>query len=145
MQNWENPVLSWLLKCLFYAIPIFLTLARYNSFLLESKKALIDIIVDGQFCCIPLCLDLDVIIIFVKYLHGTDQNMSAQDLLILICLIAAALTLVLLYWDISFVDIQQKMDSVASKDKRSMMRLILVLTAAVVALSFYVEVILYSP
>ena len=44
-----------------------------------------------------------------------------------------------------FVDIQQKRDNVESKDKRAMMRLILAISIAVVAFSFYVDVIFCVP
>lgn len=145
MQNWESLAFDWLLKCLLYAIPIFLTLARYNSFFFGPKKALIDIVVDGQFCCIPFCLNIDVMISFFKKWQGIDQSMRSQGILIFICLLAIAITLILLYWDISFVDIQQKRESVASKDKQAMMRLILAVSAAVVAFSFYVDVIFCAP
>ena len=145
MQNWENLAFDWLLKCLLYAIPIFLTLARYNSFFLGPKKPLIDIVVDGQFCCIPFCLNIDVMINFFRKWQGVDQNIRSQGILIFICLLAIAITLILLYWDISFVDIQQKRESVASKDKKAMMRLILAISAAVVAFSFYVDVIFCAP
>ena len=125
--------------------PFFLTLARYNSFYFGPKRALIDIVVDGQFCCIPFCLNIDVMINFFKKWQGIDQSMRYQGILIFICLLAIAITLILLYWDISFVDIQQKRESVASKDKRAMMRLILAISAAVVAFSFYVDVIFCAP
>ena len=121
--------------------PFFLTLARYNSFYFGPKRALIDIVVDGQFCCIPFCLNIDVMINFFKKWQGINPNMRSQGILIFICLLAIAITLILLYWDISFVDIQQKRDNVASKDKRAMMRLILAISVAVVSFSFYVDVI----
>ena len=143
MQNWESLAFDWLLKCLLYAIPIFLTLARYNSFYFGPKRALIDIVVDGQFCCIPFCLNIDVMINFFKKWQGIDQSMRYQGILIFICLLA--ITLILLYWDIFFVDIQQKRDNVESKDKRAMMRLILAISIAVVAFSFYVDVIFCVP
>ena len=105
--------------------PFFLTLARYNSIYFGPQRALIDIVVDGQFCCIPFCLNIDVMINFFKKWQGIDQSMRYQGILIFICLLAITITLILLYWDISFVDIQQKRDNVESKDKRAMMRLIL--------------------
>lgn len=141
MQNWENIAFDWLLKCLLYAVPILLTLARYNSYPSGPKKALIDIVVDGQFCCIPLCLNIDVMINFFKKWQGADQNMRSQGLLIFISLLAIAMTLILLYWDISFANIQETSGTVISKDKRAMMRLILAISVAVVAFSFYVDVI----
>jgi len=82
--------------------------------------------------------------LFKKW-QGIDRNMRSQGILIFICLLAIAITLILLYWDISFVDIQQKRESVDSKDKRAMMRLILAISAAVVAFSFYVDVIFCAP
>ena len=125
--------------------PFFLTLARYNSFYFGPKRALIDIVVDGQFCCIPFCLNIDVMINFFKKWQGIDQSMRYQGILIFICLLAITITLILLYWDIFFVDIQQKRDNVESKDKRAMMRLILAISIAVVAFSFYVDVIFCVP
>lgn len=144
MQNWENAILDWLIKCLLYFIPIVLTLARYNSFYIGPKKSLMDIVVDGQFCCIPFCLNIDVMISFFKKWHGIDQSMRSQGILIFMFLLAITVTLILLYWDISFVDIQQERDNVASKDKIAMMRLILSISIAVVAFSFYVDVLLYA-
>ncbi len=141
MQNWETVVLDWLIKCLLYFIPIILTLARYKSFYIGPKKSLIDIVVDGQFCCIPFCLNIDVMISFFKKWQGIDQSMRSRGILIFICLLAITITLILLYWDISFVDIQQKRGNVASKDKIAMMRLILAISIIVVAFSFYVDVI----
>ena len=82
---------------------------------------------------------------FFKKWQGINPNMRSQGILIFICLLAIAITLILLYWDISFVDIQQKRDNVASKDKRAMMRLILAISVAVVAFSFYVDVIFCAP
>lgn len=140
MQNWENAIMDWLIKCLLYFIPIVLTLARYNSFYIGPKKSLIDIVVDGQFCCIPFCLNIDVMISFFKKWQGIDQSMRSQGILIFICLLAITIILILLYWDISFVDIQQERDNVTSKDKMAMMRLILSISIAVVAFSFYVDV-----
>lgn len=140
MQNWENAIMDWLIKCLLYFIPIVLTLARYNSFYIGPKKSLIDIVVDGQFCCIPFCLNIDVMISFFKKWQGIDQNMRSQGILIFMCLLAITIILILLYWDISFVDIQQERDNVTSKDKMAMMRLILSISMAVVAFSFYVDV-----
>ena len=140
MQNWENAIMDWLIKCLLYFIPIVLTLARYNSFYIGPKKSLIDIVVDGQFCCIPFCLNIDVMISFFKKWQGIDQSMRSQGILIFICLLAITIILILLYWDISFVDIQQERDNVTSKDKMAMMRLILSISMAVVAFSFYVDV-----
>lgn len=141
MQNWENAILDWLIKCLLYFIPIVLTLARYNSFYIGPKKSLVDIVVDGQFCCIPFCLNIDVMISFFKKWQGIDQSMRSQGILIFICLLAITIILILLYWDISFVDIQQERDNVTSKDKMAMMRLILSISIAVVAFSFYVDVV----
>lgn len=140
MQNWENAIMDWLIKCLLYFIPIVLTLARYNSFYIGPKKSLIDIVVDGQFCCIPFCLNIDVMISFFKKWQGIDQSMRSQGILIFICLLAITIILILLYWDISFVDIQQERDNVTSKDKMAMMRLILSISIAVIAFSFYVDV-----
>lgn len=140
MQNWENAILDWLIKCLLYFIPIVLTLARYNSFYIGPKKPLIDIVVDGQFCCIPFCLNIDVMISFFKKWQGIDQSMRAHGILIFMFLLAITITLILLYWDISFVDIQQERSNVTSKDKIAMMRLILSISIAVVAFSFYVDV-----
>lgn len=140
MQNWENAIMDWLIKRLLYFIPIVLTLARYNSFYIGPKKSLIDIVVDGQFCCIPFCLNIDVMISFFKKWQGIDQSMRSQGILIFICLLAITIILILLYWDISFVDIQQERDNVTSKDKMAMMRLILSISIAVVAFSFYVDV-----
>lgn len=142
MQNWENMVLDWLIKCLLYFIPIILTLARYKSFYIGPKKSLMDIVVDGQFCCIPFCLNIDVMISFFKKWQGADQSMRSQGILIFMCLFAIAITLILLYWDISFVDIQQKRENVTSKDKVAMMRLILLISIAVVVFSFYVDVMI---
>lgn len=141
MQNWENAILDWLIKCLLYFIPIVLTLARYNSFYIGPKKSLMDIVVDGQFCCIPFCLNIDVMISFFKKWNGIDQSMRSQGILIFMFLLAITITLILLYWDISFVDIQQERDNVASKDKIAMMRLILSISIAVVAFSFYIDVL----
>ena len=132
--------MDWLIKCLLYFIPIVLTLARYNSFYIGPKKSLIDIVVDGQFCCIPFCLNIDVMISFFKKWQGIDQSMRSQGILIFVCLLAITIILILLYWDISFVDIQQERDNVTSKDKMAMMRLILSISIAVVAFSFYVDV-----
>lgn len=140
MQNWENAIMDWLIKCLLYFIPIVLTLARYNSFYIGPKKSLIDIVVDGQFCCIPFCLNIDVMISFFKKWQGIDQSLRSQGILIFICLLAITIILILLYWDISFVDIQQERDNVTSKDKIAMMRLILSISIAVIAFSFYVDV-----
>ena len=141
MQNWENAILDWLIKCLLYFIPIVLTLARYNSFYIGPKKSLVDIVVNGQFCCIPFCLNIDVMISFFKKWQGINQSMRSQGILIFICLLAITIILILLYWDISFVDIQQERDNVTSKDKMAMMRLILSISIAVVAFSFYVDVV----
>ncbi len=140
MQNWDNAIMDWLIKCLLYFIPIVLTLARYNSFYIEQKKSLIDIVVDGQFCCIPFCFNIDVMISFFKKWQGIDQSTRSQGILIFICLLAITIILILLYWDISFVDIQRERDNVTSKDKMPMMRLILLISITVVAFSFYVDV-----
>lgn len=136
-----NNVLDWLIKDVIYFIPIMLMLARYNSFLVGHKKSIIDVIVDGQFCIIPFCMSMESILSLLKKWHKIGENMKWLGTIIMVCLLVMAITLLLLYWDLSYASVQKEY-SILSKDKKTMMNLILIMLASIFFLSFFIDVII---
>lgn len=141
MEVLLNNVFDWLIKCILYFIPILLMLARYNSFLLHFKKPMSDVIVDGQFCIIPFCLALESIMSFIKKWPQTTEITRLIGTLLFICLLIIVIMLLLIYWDLSYVDVQKE-GSITSKDKNSMMKIIIFASVAVLILSFCIDVII---
>lgn len=141
-------VCDWVIKCVIYFIPVFLMWARYHSFLLECKKKAIDVIVDGQFCIIPFCLNLETIF----HLWNKKPYSKENLFLILLLTFALALAYLVLYWDISFIRIQkednnpnnseEKYATALEKNKERLLRYIIILLVLTLSISFYVDVIL---
>jgi len=141
VQGLLNAFGDWLFKCIMYFIPILLMLARYNSFLLHYKKPMVDIIVDGQFCIIPFCLALESMMNFLRNWQEIGEKVRALGLFFFVCLFIIAVILLLIYWDLSYVDVQKE-GLLTSKDKVAMKNIIVFALAAVLILSFCIEVVI---
>lgn len=141
VQSWINDIMDWLIKCIMYFVPVMLMLARYNSFLVHHKKPLVDIIVDGQFCIIPFCLALESMINFLKKWQGIEESVRRVGVFLFICLFIITIILLLIYWDLSYVSVQ-KDSAIASKDKHSMKNIIVFSLAAVLILSFCIDIVI---
>lgn len=141
MQGLLDNILDWLIKCTMYFIPVLLMLARYNSFLLHYKKPMADLIVNGEFCIIPFCLDLESMMSFLKKWQIISENIRLLGIIIFICLLVIAITLLLLYWDLSYVSVQKE-SSIEFRDKKTMMNIIIFASAAVLILSFCIDVVI---
>lgn len=139
-QGLLNNFLDWLIKCIMYFIPMLLMLARYNSFLLHYKKPMLDIVVDGQFCIIPFCLALESMMNFLRKWQEIGENARNLGIFFFICLFIIAIILLLIYWDLSYVNVQKE-GLLTSEDKVSMKNIIVFTLVAVLILSFCIEVI----
>ncbi|MCM1154959.1 MAG: hypothetical protein NC392_06310 [Roseburia sp.] len=140
-QGLLNAFVDWLIKCIMYFVPILLMLARYNSFLLHYKKPMVDIIVDGQFCIIPFCLALESMLSFLRNWQEIGGNVRTLGVFFFICLFIIAIVLLLIYWDLSYVNVQKE-GLMTSKDKMTMKNIIVFTLAAVLILSFCIEVVI---
>lgn len=141
-HDWMGSILDWFIKCFVYFIPLLLMWARYHSFLLHYKKPVVDVIVDGQFCITPFCMALEAIIGFWGKKDFLDGGMKIAGMIFFICLIVIAVILLLLYWDISYVSVQ-KDGAIEAASKKTMMNVILIILAAVLVLSFCMDVLVY--
>lgn len=135
-----DSILDWLIKCTMYFIPILLMMARYNSFLLHYKKPVIDVVVDGKFCIIPFCLALESIMSFFRKWPKISESIKLLGIIFFVGLLVIAIMLLLIYWDLSYVDVQNE-GTITSKDKKSMMNIIIFASVAVLALSFCIDVV----
>lgn len=68
--------------------------------------------------------------------------MKIAGTIFFICLVVIAVILLLLYWDISYVSVQ-KDGAIAAADRKTMMNVILAILAAVLVLSFCMDVLVY--
>lgn len=127
---------EWLLKCFFYFLPILFMVMRYNSFLIDKKRTPSDIIVDGDFCIIPFCFALDSIIDFLRKAEAVETGLKPYGIACNVILFAAALQLLLLYWDLSYYKIQKMEEGLGGREKK-MKNQILVLTGLVITASFF--------
>lgn len=127
---------EWLLKCFFYFLPVLLMVIRYASFLVDKKKTASDIIVDGQFCIIPFCFALDSIIDYLRKAGEVEAELKLYGIVCNVILFIAALLLLLLYWDLSYVSIQRD-GELDSRVKKRTEIMILVLTVIVIVVSFF--------
>lgn len=135
-----DSILDWLIKCTMYFIPILLMMARYNSFLLHYKRPVIDVVVDGKFCIIPFCLALESIMSFFRKWPKISESIKLLGIIFFVGLLVIAIMLLLIYWDLSYVDVQKE-GTITSKDKKSMMNIIIFASVAVLALSFCIDVV----
>lgn len=137
-----NKIFEWLLKCFFYFLPILLMAVRYNSFLVDRKKTRTEFIVDDQFCIVPFCFALDTIISFFRNSDQIEKDLKSQGTFCVAILAIVAISFLLLYWDLSYVNIQTA-TKLADIRNKNMEFAIIVMLIIVISLSFYVHVFIF--